>query len=357
MLNELTRLNIKKSLLKFFVENLYTGDFYGHAWTFCLACRKYILAPVIVCAVATTLMQGAQGLLGPNGLPTNSRNISDLLPYLLILLAFIVGGGLSTIFAIFFLVWRVAVVARAYLQIPFAPGSQTSRAQCDKALAEAISTMLARKGYLAGSWTLLSIIQIFLLVVIYCAASVLVLGSNHPALSQTFAPEYTALFAQYRIHAIVGGALALTFLNSLGVSGLAVSVLIDRSSGKVLIDSIIVSLANIFQLTLYSLVLLFLTTFIYTPDIIFVIRTMIQIPGYTEPVWVVFGRQVWFALLAQFVLPFSIVVLLECLRKSLHKKPQTVVLDLAPDKDLPPDINLTSDKDLKPDNLSSPDVI
>lgn len=346
MLNERKRLDIHKTLLKFLVENLYSGDFYRHVFIFCLSCRRYILAPVVVWAIAMTLMHGGEGFLGPNGLPTSSRNFSDLLPYLLLMTAFMVGGGLCSIFALFFMVWRVAVVCRAYLQIPFAPGSQISRAQCDKALAEAISTMQARKGYLAGCWSLLSIFQLTFLVLLNGAICVVILGSDQPNIVQNVALEYRELFAQYRLHAIIGGAIALALLNSLCVSGLAVSVLIDRSSIRVLWDSIVVSLLNIFQVSLYSILLLLITTLIYIPDIIFVIRTMIQIPGYTEPVWVVFGRQVWSVVAGQFVLPFSIAILLECVRKSLHRKSEPEVLNLAPDTDKTMDANKIDDADV-----------
>ena len=114
--------------------------------------------------------------------------------------------------------------------------------------------------------------------------------------------------------------LSLLALNNYTIAGVAVSVLTDRSAGRVFIDGLIVSCKAIVPLTLYSLALFIVYTFITMPDIIFFCMTIIKQPGYSDPIWVVAGREIWQAIVAQVAWPVMVAVVLESIRKTVALK-------------------------------------
>ncbi len=302
------------------LKRIFSLNYFKHAANFTMAVRSYLLTPVILSAFVGLLLKIPESLLGPAGLE-GSIDVGRAIPLLISIMVVLVLGGVTTIIGMALMIWRLAVVTRAYLKTPFS-NPPANRLVFEESLEEAKSTLGKSKARLVGVWLLLSVVQVPILAVCAVAFCALLLVTPLTASVQIPA-EIKAMVEPYRVHLVVCLIVSALLLNNLTVVGGARSVTLSGNALKVVLDSIIITLTKILSMTLMLILLTILGTFVTNPDIIMQIQAQLKSPGYSEPLWIIFFRQSWLVLCDQFLLPFSAAAMLETIREACVRDDKT----------------------------------
>ncbi|MDX1988897.1 MAG: hypothetical protein SFV17_19585 [Candidatus Obscuribacter sp.] len=328
------------------LKRIFSLNYFEHAVNFTLAARSYLLAPVLLSALVGLLLKIPESIIGPAGLE-GSIDVSRAIPLLISVMVALVLGGVTTIIGMVLMVWRLAVVTRAYLRTPYSD-APASRLIFEESLAEAKTTLGKSKARLVGVWLLLSVVQIPLLAICGFALCALLLITPISDTVQIPA-EIKALVEPYRVHLVVSLIISALLLNTFTVVGGARSVTLSGSALKIAMDSLVITFTKILSMSLMMILLTILGTFVTNPDIIMQIQAQLKSPGYTEPLWTIFFRQTWLVLSDQFLLPFSAAAMLETIREACVRDWQTA----APSQAVP--LQEASSK-ASDDNSSSPNT-
>ncbi|MBI5173948.1 MAG: hypothetical protein HY986_13755 [Candidatus Melainabacteria bacterium] len=301
------------------LKRIFSLNYFKHAVNFTLAARSYLLAPVLLSAIVGLLLKVPESIIGPAGLE-GTIDVGRAIPLLLSIMVVLVMGGVTTIIGMALMVWRLAVVTRAYLRTPYSD-APASRLQFEEALEEAKTTLGKSKARLVGVWLLLSVAQIPILAVCGFALCALLLVTALPGTVQIPA-EIKALVEPYRVHLVVSLIISALLLNNFTVVGGARSVTLSGNALKVVIDSLVITFTKLLSMSLMLILLTILGTFVTNPDIIMQIQTQLKSPGYSEPLWIIFFRQTWLVLSDQFLLPFGAAAMLETIREACVRNGQ-----------------------------------
>ncbi|MBX9938255.1 MAG: hypothetical protein K2Y32_03335 [Candidatus Obscuribacterales bacterium] len=243
------------------------------------------------------------------------KNGTDTLILLLFMSGLMILCGILLLIGMFLGLWRVAVIFRAYLNSH--PGD--SALSLGNSLGEAKGTLERKKGRLCLLLLEISLLQIPALLFFVGSATLLLFAQFHTLIEQhsgvAIAQEVIELLKKQVPTAILIAAASGIFLNNFTICGIALSVLMDRPNWKVLWHSFLLTFQSLPLMTFISLIIFTMGTFIETPDIINLALNHQKIPGYSEPVWVLFGRTIWKAAVDVFLWPISIGILLETIRE------------------------------------------
>lgn len=328
------------------LKRIFSLNYCKHAVNFALAARSYLLAPVLLSAIVGLLLKVPESIIGPAGLE-GSIDVGRAIPLLISIMVVLVMGGVTTIIGMALMVWRLAVVTRAYMRTPYGE-VPASRLKFEESLAEAKTTLGKSKGRLVGVWLLLSVVQIPILAVCGFALCALLLLTPIPETVQIPA-EIKALVEPYRVHLVVSLIFSALLLNNFTVVGGARSVMLSGNALKVVIDSLVITFTKILSMSLMLILLTILGTFVTNPDIIMQIQAQLKAPGYSEPLWIIFFRQTWLVLSDQLLLPFSAAAMLETIREACAGKGQAT----APPQAVPGEVE---SNEAPEDNSSSPNT-
>lgn len=243
------------------------------------------------------------------------KNGTDTLFLLLFMSGLMILCGILLLIGMFLGLWRVAVIFRAYLNSR--PGD--SALSLSNSLGEAKATLERKKGRLCLLLLEISLLQIPALLFFIGSATLLLFAQFHTLIEQhsgvAIAQEIIELLKKQIPIAILIAAASGIFLNNFTICGIALSVLMDRPNWKVLWHSLLLTFQSLPLMTLIALLVFTVGTFIETPDIINLALNHQKIPGYSEPVWILFGRTLWKAAVDVFLWPISIGILLETIRE------------------------------------------
>ena len=186
-------------------------------------------------------------------------------------------------------------------------------------LGEARATLDKKKGRLCLLLLEISLLQIPALLIFIGSTVLFLFAQFHTLIEQhsgiAIAQEIVVLLEKQIPTAILVAAASGIFLNNFTICGIALSVLLDRPNWKVLWHSLLLTFQSLPLMTFIALLVFIAGTFIETPDIINLALNHQKIPGYSEPVWILFGRTIWKAAVDVFLWPISIGVLLETIRE------------------------------------------
>lgn len=301
-----------------------------------MASRRLMLTPVAIGAVSFFLLRTIESVIGPAQTTVMVNN--TLWTKLIIISLCMLGAGSTCLVAVFMSIWRLCIIARAYLLTPFEQSSIPKREVFAKAIKEADLTLNHNRGSLTLKIICISLLQVPPLILLIVALSVLfaplaagilngMYGESMAALPQ----EYFAFFDQARIPAIIVALLSLALLNSMVVTGGAKATLPNLTTGRSVLDSLKLSFTHCGLITLVSVPLFIVSSFLHQPDILIQLNSLTRVPGLTEPPWVIAGRQIWEVLLDQYFVPVTVAVLLETIRiECLPKSVPGAVLSMEP---------------------------
>lgn len=318
------------------LKRIFSKAFCQHALAFALASRRLILTPVVLVTVSFFLLRVIESL----GTPAQTGVVVDntLWTKLIIITICLLGSGTTLLVGVFMSVWRLCIITRAYLMTPFEVSTVPKREVFAKAIKEADLTLNHNKGNLTLKIICISLLQVPPLILLMAAISVLlaplaagILNGMYGDAMAVMPPEYFAMIDQARIPAVIIAALSLVMLNSMVITGGAKATLPNLSVGRSVLDSLKLSITHCGLITLLSIPLFIITTFLQQPDILIQLNALARVPGLTEPPWVLAGRKLWEILLNQYLVPVSAAIMLETIRlECLPKSVPGATLSMEP---------------------------
>lgn len=296
------------------IKRIFTIDFAVHLLRFAWATKGYLLTPVVLLACAQLCLNMQDSIIGP-AMKLPVKNGTDTLLLLLLMSSLMILCGILLLIGMLLGLWRVAVIFRTYLNSR--PGD--SALALGNNLGEARATLNKKKSRLCLLLLEISLLQIPALLIFIGSTVLFLFAQFHTLIEQhsgvAIAQEIVVLLEKQIPAAILVAAASGIFLNNFTICGIALSVLLDRPNWKVLWHSLLLTFQSLPLMTLIFLIVFIAGTFIETPDIINLALNHQKIPGYSEPVWILFGRTIWKAAVDVFLWPISIGVLLETIRE------------------------------------------
>lgn len=318
------------------LKRIFSKAFCQHALAFALASRRLILTPLVLVTVSVFLLRVIETLATPSqtGVVVNNT----LWTKLIIITICMLGSGTTLLVGLFMSVWRLCIITRAYLMTPFEVSTVPKREVFAKAIKEADLTLNHNKGNLTLKILCISLLQVPPLILLMAAISILlaplaagILNGMSGDAMVAMPPEYFALVDQARIPAVIIAVLSLVMLNSMVITGGAKATLPNLSVARSVFDSLKLSITHCGLITLLSIPLFIISTFLQQPDILIQLNALARVPGLTEPPWVIAGRKLWEILLNQYLVPVSAAIMLETIRlECLPKSVPGATLSMEP---------------------------